>query len=119
MQDAGSHVRELAQFAVGDGADRLRIADDARVCHQEAGDVGPVFIEIRVQALGQDRTGDVAAASGHDADASIRSAAVKARHDEGLVVAGDALQALLAEVVVDAAVIAETDHVLGIYESIT
>ena len=118
MQDAGAHVRELAQLAVSDRADALGIAHDARISHQEAGDIGPVFIHVRMQAFGEDAAGNIASAPGHDADLAVRRAAVKARDDKGLVVARQPLQALFAEIKVKASVITETDDIFGIDERI-
>ena len=44
MQDRCAHVGELAQLAVGDIVDDMRMLDDARVSRQHAGHVRPVLI---------------------------------------------------------------------------
>lgn len=58
-----AHVGKLAQFGVGNVGDRLRIANDARIGHQESGNIGPVFVDICFHDVGQNGTGHIAAAA--------------------------------------------------------
>ena len=82
VQDARAHVRKLAHLLVRDAADGLGMLDDARVGGEEAGDIGPVLIQIGIQALGKDRARDIAAAAIEQLDLSLARGAVEARHHE-------------------------------------
>ena len=81
MQHGRAHIGKLAQFSVSDRLDLFRVRDDIRVCDQKAGYVRPVFVNIRMNRLCNDRTGDIGAASGERANASVRICAIKARHN--------------------------------------
>ena len=81
MQHACAHIGQLAQLPIGHIADRLRVADDARVSHQAAGNIRPVFIHVRVDRARDNRARDVAAAAGKGFDVAMRVAAVKTRHN--------------------------------------
>ena len=81
MQHGRAHIGKLAQFSVSDRLDLFRVRDDIRVCNQKAGYVRPVFVNIRMNRLCNDRTGDIGAASGERANASVRICAIKARHN--------------------------------------
>ena len=49
MQHLRAAVGKLAQLAVGRALDGARMIDDAGIGHQDAGDIRPVFIDIRIQ----------------------------------------------------------------------
>ena len=68
MEHGGTHVGQLPQFGIGDVGNLLGIGHDSGIGHEKAGNVGPVFIHIGMQSVGQDGTGDVAAASGEHLD---------------------------------------------------
>ena len=77
MQHRRAHVGKLAQLAVGDYLDRVRIFDNARIAHQEPGNVRPVFVYIRHHGTGDYRPGDIAPPAGKRFDAPVRHTAVK------------------------------------------
>ena len=59
MQDGEAHVGQLTELLVGDGMDRQRILDDAGIGDQEAGNVGPVLVNIRADSRCHDRACDI------------------------------------------------------------
>ena len=67
-----AHIAELAQLPVGDGVNAHRILHDARIRHQEAGDVRPVFIDIRMDRTGNNGTGHIGATAGEGVDRPVR-----------------------------------------------
>ena len=81
MQHRRAHVGQLAQLGEADRLDDARIRHEARIRDREAGDVRPVLVERRADAARDDRAGDVGAAAGEGAHASVCAAAVKARDD--------------------------------------
>ena len=87
VQDARAHVRKLAQFLVGNAGDGLSLGHNARVGRVEARDVGPVLVQIGAQALGQDRAGNIAAATVEQLDLALARRAVEARHNEAALLA--------------------------------
>lgn len=108
MQHLRADIAQLAQLAVSHAADRLGIVYDARVCHQNAGDVRPVFVHVRTERRRGERAGDVAAATGEGFDVTVRHHAVKAGNDDPASLCGGA-QCRVGGVPVDAAIKLELD----------
>ena len=108
-------VAQLAQFTVGEMADGRGIVHDARVGHQNAGDVCPVFVDVGVQRRRCQRTGDVAAAAGEGTDAPVGHHAVEAGNDHAAVARG-AAQRLVGRVGIHRAVEAELHPLGGVEE---
>ncbi len=90
MQHAGAHVGQLADFGVGDFRHRPRLVHDARVRHQQARDIGPVFVEHRARRARGDRTAHIRAAAGERAHPPLRIASIEAGHDVQPVGGGQA-----------------------------
>lgn len=63
MQHLRAAVGKLAQLAVGRALDGARMIDDAGIGHQNAGDIRPVFVDIRIQRRRGQRTRDIRAAA--------------------------------------------------------
>ena len=82
MQDARTHVRKLAQLLVGDASDGLSLGHDARIRRIEARNVGPVLVQVGTQALGQNGTGNVSAATVEQLNLALAGRAVEAGHDK-------------------------------------
>ena len=82
MQHRSAHERHLAQLGVGDAGNGPGILHNARIGHQYAGNVRPVFVYVRVHRGCGECAGDVAAAARHDLDLSGRHAAVEAGEDD-------------------------------------
>ena len=82
MQNACAHVRKLAQLLVGNARNGLSLGYDARVGRVEARHVGPVLVQIGTQALGQDRAGNISAATVEQLDLALARRAVEARHNK-------------------------------------
>ena len=89
MQDGGAHMAQLPQLLIGDGGNLGRAVDNPRIGHEETGNVGPVLIHVGVNRIGNQGTGDIAAAAGEGADFTVFLRAVEAGHDGGLPVAED------------------------------
>lgn len=85
VQNRRAHVAQLAQLLIRHFPNAARVRHDARVGHQEAGNVCPVLIKLRVNRARDDRAGNIAAAAGERAHLAIREGAVKARNDRALV----------------------------------
>lgn len=85
MQHARAHIGKFAQLAIGDIANRFRVAHNARVGHQTAGNVRPVFIHVGLNRARNNRARDIAAAAGKGFDVAVRIASVKARHNRALM----------------------------------
>ena len=79
MEHAGAGVGEFADFAVAHVFDGQRIFDDARVCHEHARNVGPVFVLGGIDAVGKDCARNVGTASAEGLDFATEVATVKAR----------------------------------------
>ena len=83
VQNGCAHVGKLAQLAVGNDRDILRLIDNTRIGDHKAGNIGPVLILVRSRRAGDDRAGDIRAAAGKGLDGIVGHDAVKAR-DNGI-----------------------------------
>ena len=118
VHDRGAHEGQLAQLGVGDLRDRARVGHDARIGHQNAGDVRPVLVHVRVHSRRGQGARDVAAAAAHDLDLAGGQAAVKAG-DQDLSVGREGLgDRAVGPVAVDLAVVAEEYAVRRVDEAI-
>ena len=100
VQHRSAHERHLAQLGVGDAGNGPGILHNARIGHQYAGNVRPVFVYVRVHRGCGERAGDVAAAAGEGADLAVGRHAVKAGDDDAAPV-GQALQRGIGRLLVD------------------
>ena len=119
VKDGSAHVRELSQFSVGDRLDSDGIVDDAGIRDHETGYVGPVLIDVGPAGPGDDRSCDVAAASGESLDIAVKSSSVESGdHGPGILFQrlGEHFIGLLG---VQIAVLVKKDHVLGVQELIS
>ena len=82
VQYRSAHERHFAQLRIRDAGNGARIIHDARIGHQYAGDVRPVFVYVRVHRGCGERAGDVAAAARHHLDLSGRHTAIEAGEDD-------------------------------------
>ena len=71
VEHVGAHVGQLSELPVGDGLNGGGILHDPGVGHQEAGNVGPVFIKVGVEGAGHQRAGHIGAASGKGGDGAV------------------------------------------------
>ena len=119
VKNGGAHIRELSQFSVGDRLYADGIVDDAGIRHHKTGDVRPVLIDVGPAGSRDDRSCDVAAASGECLDVSVESSSVEAG-DDGL---GGLFQYLGQDFIgllrVQIAVLVKEDDVLGVQELVT
>ena len=63
VQNRSPHIGKLPHFPVCDRTDRYGIFDNARVSHQKTGDIRPVFIQICMACLGNQRSRDIGTAA--------------------------------------------------------
>ena len=103
MQHLRAHVAQFAQLVIGDALDGVGVFDYARVCHEYAGNIRPVFVDVRSERRRGKRTRYVAAAAGENADAAVGHCAVKAGGDD-FSACGEALKLRIGALGVDAAV---------------
>ena len=87
VQDACTHVRKLAQLLVGNAGDGLSLGNNTRIGRIEARDVGPVLVQISAQALGQNRAGNIAAATVEQLDLALTRRAVETGHNKAALLA--------------------------------
>ena len=103
MQHLRAHVAQLAQLVVGYALYRVGIVNYARIGHEYAGNIRPVFVNVGVQRRRCQRAGHVAAAAREHADAAVGHCAVKAGGDYPAA-GGKALKLLVGALLVDGAV---------------
>ena len=110
VQDRRAHIGKLAQLAVGDIVDNVRMLDDARVGRQHAGHVRPVLIQLCAHRAGHDRARHVGATAGEGMDGAVGHCAVEAG-DDGAVDADEGVaDGCVRGLGVKGAVCAEQDH---------
>ena len=115
VEHLGTAVAQLPQLVVGDLGNGLGILHNPGVRHEDAGYIGPVFVDIRVQSRRGQSAGNVAAAPGKGFDFAVGQLAVEAgNHHAG---AGHQHpQGFVAGFLVHAAVKAELDPVRRVNE---
>ena len=96
--------------------DRAGVLDDAGVGGQEAGHVGPVLVEARIEAAREDGARDVAAAALEQLDGSLNRGPVEPREDEGALALHRILDADGGALEIDGAVMVEDHHVSRVDE---
>ena len=82
VQNACAHVRKLAQLLVGNARNRLSLRNNTRIGRIETRDVGPVLVQVGAQALGQNRAGNIAAATIEQLDLALTRRAVETGHNK-------------------------------------
>ena len=108
MEHLRSDIAELPQLGVGDALDGAGVLHDLGVGHEEAGDVGPVFVDVGVQRRRRQSAGDVAAAAGEGLDAAVGHGPVEAG-DHHPAAGGGAAQGLVAGGLIHGAVQPEAE----------
>ena len=79
MQYGRSHVGKLSQLTVRNDLDCFRIVDNTRICYKHTRYIGPVFIQIRIYCLCDNRTCNIRTATGERNYFSVLSCPVKSR----------------------------------------
>lgn len=115
MQHLRAAVGKLAQFAVGRALDGARMIDNTGIGHENAGDIRPVFIDIRIQRRRGQRARDIRAAARERAELTVRHQAIEARNDDALV-PGQRAQRGIGFLLIDGAVIVEEQPLRGVHE---
>ena len=87
MQDACTHVRKLAQLLVGNARNGLSLGNNTRIGRIEARNVGPVLVQVGTKALGQNRAGNIAAATVEQLDLPLTRRAVETGHNKAALLA--------------------------------
>ena len=91
VKHACAGVSEFADFAVAHVFDRERIFDDARVSHEHARNVGPVFILGSVNTVSEDGARDIGTATAEGLDFATEVTAIEARQHIKLVFVAESL----------------------------
>ena len=78
VEHLGAGVAQLPELIVSNLGDGLGIVNDPGICHENTGNVGPVFVHIRIQGRSGQGTGDVGAATGEGLDPAVGHHAVEA-----------------------------------------
>lgn len=92
VEHRSAGVGEFTDFAVAHVFDGQRIFDDARVSHEHARDVGPVFVLGGIDAVGKDCARDVGTATAEGLDFATEVCTVEARQHVELVLVGERLR---------------------------
>ena len=71
VQHLCADIGKLAQLVIGDTFDGLGVVNDAGVCHQNAGNVGPVFVDVCIECCCGQSACDVGAASREGLDPAM------------------------------------------------
>ena len=71
MEHICAGVSHFPKFIVGDLGNGIGIFYDSGVSHQNAGNIGPVFVYICIQRSGGQRTGDITATTGESTDTAV------------------------------------------------
>ena len=119
VEYAGSHVGKLTKFFICDGFDRFWIFYDSRIGNQETGNICPVLIQICLDCLGYERTGDIRAASWKCNDCSIFCCTVKSRDDCMLQLCKAGRQDLICYLSVESTVFFKSYNFCCIYKLVT
>ena len=113
MQHLCAAVGKLTQLGIGCAVNGLGIFDDSGVCHQDAGNIRPVFVDIGIQSGSSKRAGDIGAAAGKGADLAVGHEAVEAgNHDAPVFHQG--AQSRIGFLLIHGAVIVEVEPSGGI-----
>ena len=91
VEHRSAGVSEFADFAVAHVFDRQRIFDDARVSHEHARNVGPVFVLGGIDAVGKDSARDVGTATAEGLHFATEVRAIEARQHVKLIFVGEGL----------------------------
>ena len=115
MQDLRTEIAELAELGIGHAGDRFGVFHDPGVRHQNAGDVGPVLIDLRVQSRSSQSAGDIGASAGEGADVAVRSETVEAGNYDFSPLRKP-LQRSIGKLLIDGAVHAEPQPFGGVHK---
>ena len=77
VQHARTRIRQFAQFAISHFSNRLRVFHHARIGHQKAGNIRPVFVNRSANRARHNCARNVAAAARKGFDAAFGVASVK------------------------------------------
>ena len=114
LQHRGAQVGELAHLIEGDAVDGARIVHDAGVRREEARDVSPVLVEVRIDAAGKNGARDVPTAAVEELDRSVDRRAIEARQHEVAQALDGLADTSLRALEVDLAVMVKDDDVAGV-----
>ena len=92
VEHGSAGVGEFADFAVAHVFDWQRIFDDARVSHEHARNVGPVFVLGGIDAVSEDGARNVGTATAEGLDFATEVCTVEARQHVELVLVGERLR---------------------------
>ena len=112
VQDARAHIGKLVHLVEGDAANGARALDDARVGREEARDVRPVLVEVRIEGASRDGARDVAATTAEELDVALARGAIEAREHEAALTHNEVMDAVAGAFHVERPVVVEA-HVLG------
>ncbi len=118
MQDLRPDAGQLPQLLKAQRRDRLRLRDDARVGGEDAGDVRPVFVDVRAERCGGQRARHVRTAAWERMDPPIGQRAVKARRDD-LPSVGQRGQPRIGFLLPHLSVIVEAEPLRRVHERVT
>ena len=119
VEHACTGVSKFADFAVAHVFDRERAFDDARVSHEHARNVGPVFVLGSVNAVREDGAGDVGTATAEGLHFATEIRAIEARQDVQLIFVAESLCNFFVSLRSDAVLVIESDERVAIDEVCT
>ena len=119
VEHACTGVSKFADFAIAHVFNRERAFDDARVSHEHARNVGPVFVLGSVNAVCKDSAGDVRTATAESFDFATEVRAIEARQYVQLIFVAESLCNFFVSLRSDAVLVIESDERVAIDEVCT
>ena len=114
VEHACAGVSEFADFAIAHVFDRERVFDDARVCHEHARNVGPVFVLGSVNTISEDGASDVGTATAEGLHFATEVTAIEARQHIKLVFVAESLCDFFVSLRGNAILVIESDERVAI-----
>ena len=114
MQHGRPHIGKLAQLLIGNGANHARIFHHARIRHQKAADIRPVFIKIRFRGTRHDGARYIAPPAGKGFYGIIGHRAVKPRNHGIAMPRKNCGKRLVGALRIKGAVLTKANHACGV-----
>ena len=77
MKNGGAHEGQFPELCIGNSGNRLGVGNNARVCHENAGNIRPVLVDIGAGGSGRKSACYVASAPAHNLYLSSGETAVE------------------------------------------
>ena len=110
MKYSCPHIRKFTKFTVGDCLDGFWICNNAWICDQKSGYIGPVFIQVSHSCTGNQRACDIRTAAGKCDNGSVFFRTVESRDDSKFFPFKTKGEQFVCFLVIQTAVFMKADH---------